>query len=56
MTIIVDQPVDHVLTIGINRPEARNAVDGPTARALAEEFRAFDSDSDMHVAVLSTLR
>jgi len=52
MTIIVDQPVDHVLTIGINRPEARNAVDGPTARALAEEFRAFDADPEMHVAVL----
>src|SRR3954467_15020627 len=52
MTIIVDQPVDHVLTIGINRPEARNAIDGPTARALAEEFRAFNDDPEMHVAVL----
>lgn len=52
MTIVVDQPAAHVLTIGINRPEARNAVDGPTARALAEEFRAFDSDPEMHVAVL----
>src|SRR3954447_21982342 len=52
MTILVDQPVDHVLTIGINRPEARNAIDGPTARALAEEFRAFNDDPEMHVAVL----
>src|SRR4051812_49144103 len=52
MTIVVDQPVDHVLTIGINRPEARNAIDGPTARALAEEFRAFNDDPEMHVAVL----
>lgn len=52
MTIVVDQPEAHVLTIGINRPAARNAVDGPTARALAEEFRAFDSDPDLHVAVL----
>lgn len=52
MSIVVDQPADHVLTIGINRPAARNAVDGPTARALAEEFRAFDSDPELHVAVL----
>jgi enoyl-CoA hydratase len=52
MSIVVDQPADHVLTIGINRPASRNAVDGPTARALAEEFRAFDSDPELHVAVL----
>jgi enoyl-CoA hydratase len=52
MSIVVDQPVPSVITIGINRPEARNAVDGPTARALAEEFRAFDADPDLNVAVL----
>ncbi|MEO7372202.1 MAG: crotonase/enoyl-CoA hydratase family protein, partial [Ilumatobacteraceae bacterium] len=52
MTIVVDQPSDHVLTIGINRPAVRNAIDGPTARALAEEFRAFDDDPQLHVAVL----
>ncbi len=52
MSIVVDQPAEKVLTIGINRPAARNAVDGPTARALAEEFRAFDADPDLHVAVL----
>ena len=52
MSIVVGQPTPNVLTVGINRPEARNAVDGPTARALAEEFRAFDDDPDLHVAVL----
>jgi enoyl-CoA hydratase len=52
MSIVVDQPTEHVLTVGINRPSARNAVDGPTARALAEEFRAFDADPQLHVAVL----
>ncbi|GIH77110.1 crotonase/enoyl-CoA hydratase family protein [Planobispora longispora] len=41
-----------VTLIGINRPERRNAVDGPTARALAEAFRAFDADPDASVAVL----
>ena len=52
MSIVVDQPTDKVLTIGINRPEVRNAIDGSTARSLAEEFRAFDADPDLHVAVL----
>jgi enoyl-CoA hydratase/carnithine racemase len=52
MSIVVDQPAAHVLSIGINRPEARNAIDGPTARELAEEFRAFDSDAELRVAVL----
>ena len=55
MSIVVDQPAEHVLTVGINRPEARNAIDGPTARALAEEFRAFDADPDLHVAVMHGL-
>ena len=52
MSIVVNQPTDKVLTIGINRPEVRNAIDGSTARSLAEEFRAFDADPDLHVAVL----
>ena len=33
-----------VLTVTIDRPDVRNAVDGPTAAALAAEFREFDSD------------
>jgi enoyl-CoA hydratase len=41
-----------VWTIVIGRPEARNAVDGPTAAALADAFRAFDADPDSRVAVL----
>lgn len=42
-----------VTTILVNRPEVRNAVDGPTASALADAFRAFDSDSTARVAVLA---
>ncbi len=42
-----------VLVVTINRPEARNAVDGPTAAALADAFRAFDADDDLAVAVLT---
>lgn len=41
-----------VHTIILARPEARNAVDGPTAAALAEAFRAFERDDSAAVAVL----
>lgn len=42
-----------VLWVTINRPEARNAVDGPTAALLAEAFRAFEADAELKVAILS---
>ena len=42
----------HVLTIVLDRPEARNAVDRPTAEALADAFRAFEADQEARVAVL----
>jgi len=42
-----------VWTVTIDRPEVRNAVDGPTARALADAFRAFDADGEARVAVLA---
>jgi len=41
-----------VTTVVLSRPERRNAVDGPTAAALAAAFRAFDADDDAAVAVL----
>ncbi|WP_433659455.1 crotonase/enoyl-CoA hydratase family protein [Nocardia sp. CA-128927] len=41
-----------VTTVILHRPEARNAVDGPTAAALADAFREFDADPDAAVAVL----
>jgi enoyl-CoA hydratase len=41
-----------VATIVIDRPEARNAVDGPAARDLAEAFREFERDEALRVAVL----
>jgi enoyl-CoA hydratase len=41
-----------VTTIVLDRPEVRNAVDGPTAAALAEAFTDFDADPDAAVAVL----
>ncbi|MEP7303161.1 MAG: crotonase/enoyl-CoA hydratase family protein [Caldimonas sp.] len=42
-----------VWTVTIDRPEVRNAVDGPTARALADAFRAFDADDGARVAILT---
>lgn len=41
-----------VTTVVIDRPEARNAVDGPTAAALADAFGVFDADPSQSVAVL----
>jgi enoyl-CoA hydratase/carnithine racemase len=41
-----------VTTVLLSRPGRRNAVDGETAAALADAFRAFDEDSDAAVAVL----
>lgn len=45
--------VGPVTTVLLNRPEARNAVDGATAAALADAFRAFDADDSAKVAVLA---
>jgi len=42
-----------LLFVTIDRPEARNAVDGATARQLAEAFRGFDADPELSVAILS---
>jgi enoyl-CoA hydratase len=41
-----------VAIVAIERPECRNAVDAPTAAALADAFRRFDADSVADVAVL----
>lgn len=44
---------DTICMITIDRPEVANAVDRPTATALADAFRAFDADEQLLVAVLS---
>ena len=43
---------DALLTVIIDRPEVRNAVDNETADALADAFRAFEQDDSLAVAVL----
>src|SRR5438876_3648161 len=42
-----------VAVVTIDRPAVRNAVDGPTAAALADAFRRFDADEALAVAVLT---
>ncbi len=41
-----------VAIVTINRPEARNAVNGETAAQLAAAFRTFEEDDALHAAVL----
>jgi enoyl-CoA hydratase len=42
-----------VRVVTIDRPQARNAVDGPTAAELAGAFRDFDADEALSAAVLT---
>ena len=42
-----------VAVVTIDRPEVRNAVDGPTAEALADAFRRVEEDDDVAVGILT---
>jgi enoyl-CoA hydratase len=52
MTVAIEKK-GPVMTVVIARPHAKNAVDGPTAEALAQALREFDTDPDVSVAVLA---
>jgi enoyl-CoA hydratase len=52
MTVRVERD-GQVTIVTIDRPEVRNSVDGPTALALGEAFRAFAADNDALVAILT---
>lgn len=52
MTLVSYRLIDRVAVVTIHRPDRRNAVDGPTARALADVFRQFEADTSADVAVL----
>src|SRR5579872_1615861 len=45
--------IGRVFVVMLNRPAVRNAIDGPTARALAQAFRAFDGNEEVYVGVLT---
>lgn len=51
MTVRVERE-GPVTVVTIDRPAARNAVDGPTAAALAEAFGEFSADDGQRVAIL----
>ena len=53
MTNIIVEHQDELTIVTINRPDVRNAVDGPTATELATAFRAFDEDDSKKVAILT---
>ena len=42
-----------IAVVTIDRPEVANAIDRPTADALADAFRRFDADESLAVAVLT---
>ncbi|MCY1301150.1 Carnitinyl-CoA dehydratase [compost metagenome] len=52
MNLIVEKS-GPVTTLIIDRPALRNAVDRPTAEALADALRAFEADDEARVAVLT---
>jgi enoyl-CoA hydratase len=46
------EALEDIWVVTISRPEVRNCVDGETAKALADAFRAFDENDDLRVAIL----
>lgn len=52
MSVIVERR-GQVQIVTIDRPEVRNAVDGPTARALYDVFVDADGDDDVAISVLT---
>ncbi len=53
MSLVEFTTEGEIAIVTINRPEARNAVDRPTAAALADAFRRFDAEGALSVAILT---
>jgi enoyl-CoA hydratase/carnithine racemase len=47
------EPDGPIVVVTIDRPEVANAIDRPTADALADAFRRFENDDALSVAVLA---
>lgn len=47
------EPDGAIVVVTLDRPEVGNAIDRPTAEALADAFRRFDADPALAVAVLT---
>jgi enoyl-CoA hydratase/carnithine racemase len=55
MTVSTDRH-GRVLVVRIERPEKRNAIDGPTARGIDEALNGFQDDPGLWVAILTGTR
>ena len=53
MALVRYETQDKIAIVTIDRPQVRNAVDGPTAAELAAAFRRFDTDDALSVAILT---
>lgn len=53
MSVVEFATEGDIAIVTINRPDARNAVDRPTAAALADAMRRFDGDGALLVAILT---
>lgn len=51
--LLFERQRQHIAVITINRPEARNAVDGAVAEALEQAVERVEDDPDIRVAVLT---
>jgi enoyl-CoA hydratase len=50
---ILTEDRDGILIVTINRPEARNAVNGDVANGMAEALDRLDSDDDLRVGIVT---
>ena len=53
MSLVTFEVDAAICIITLNRPEKRNAVDGPTARELRDAFERFEADPALRVAILT---
>src|SRR5829696_6748207 len=53
MTHVLYDVDENICTITMDRPDVRNAVDGPMAAELREAFQQFEEDESLAVAVLT---
>lgn len=53
MSLVTYECTDHIATITLNRPQARNAINGPMRTALNAAWDQFRGDEDAWVGVLT---
>ncbi len=51
--VLYESTDDHIVTLTINRPESRNAVNGDVARQMEEGLDRFEADPEARVAIIT---